>query len=241
MSEELGRIQKPNVDEFKKGRKLFLIPLVFNYQGFPQEYENLCKKYWEQVNSQISGMENKLGSIKYIFHELVVENDENALKAVQAMHNGCDIVIKPRIDSGAKIVATEDQQVVAELMDWSRCLSFGLQTRKAIDTIQNFYYDALQKRKDFILKNLDETLKEDEICLFFMSEEQHIQFPQDIQVFYVAPPVLDELKRWMRDYQTRLERGEDAKEGQEDVQEHNTENESPANKQQTDESTDSEV
>ena len=32
-----------------------------------------------------------------------------------------------------------------------------------------------------------------------MREGHQVQFPVDIQVFYVAPPGLDEIKRWVRE------------------------------------------
>jgi len=205
MSEELGKIEKPKADDFKDGRKLFLVPLVFSYSGFPQEYTDLCTRYWKQVDDQINSLENKLGSVKYIFHELISDIDDSTVQSIGSLHSGYDKVIKPRTERGAKVVMTEDKQAVAELMDWSRCLSIGLQTRKATDTIHNFYLETSKRRDDFLVKNLDETLKENEICILFMSEGQHIQFPSDIQVFYVAPPVLDEVKRWLRDYQEKVQ------------------------------------
>ena len=36
--------------------------------------------------------------------------------------------------------------------------------------------------------------------------EHQLQFPRDIQVFYVAPPALDEIHRWLRDQQERERR-----------------------------------
>jgi hypothetical protein len=37
-----------------------------------------------------------------------------------------------------------------------------------------------------------------------MAEGHHIQFPQDMRIFYVSPPSLDEIKRWLRDYETKM-------------------------------------
>jgi hypothetical protein len=36
-----------------------------------------------------------------------------------------------------------------------------------------------------------------------MREGLQIQFPSDIQVFYIAPPALDEIKRWLREKESR--------------------------------------
>jgi hypothetical protein len=43
-----------------------------------------------------------------------------------------------------------------------------------------------------------ETLKAGESGLLFMREGHSVQFPQDIEVFTVAPPALDEIRRWQR-------------------------------------------
>jgi hypothetical protein len=40
-----------------------------------------------------------------------------------------------------------------------------------------------------------------------------VKFPADMQVFYVAPPALDEIKRWLREQEEkqRKEQGEKEK------------------------------
>jgi len=38
-----------------------------------------------------------------------------------------------------------------------------------------------------------------------MREGHQVQFPLDIQVFYVAPPGLDEVKRWLRDPEAKAQ------------------------------------
>ena len=35
--------------------------------------------------------------------------------------------------------------------------------------------------------------------MLFISEGHGVQFPSDIQVFFVAPPALDAVKRWIND------------------------------------------
>ena len=37
------------------------------------------------------------------------------------------------------------------------------------------------------------------MALLFIREGHRVQFPPDIEVFSVAPPVLDEIHRWLRD------------------------------------------
>jgi guanylate kinase len=90
-------------------------------------------------------------------------------------------------------------------MDWSRCLAIGLQNQGVIFRVYGFYTEANKKRNDYITKHLDETLGADETGLLFMREGHQIQFPADVQVFYVSPPSLDEIHRWFRDRESQPE------------------------------------
>ena len=61
------------------------------------------------------------------------------------------------------------------------------------------YQKATKGRFEHIGARIDETLKEDEVGALFIREDHRVQFPSDVQVFYVAPPALDALKRWIDD------------------------------------------
>jgi hypothetical protein len=203
MAEELGKIEKPAVEEYITGRKLFFVPLVFSAPDLPQEFTEKYNRYWEQVDSQIAGLEIKLGPIKYIFHELVPEAGEEAIKTIKQLKVNSLQIIESRREKGALLEAMEDEETLAELMDWSRCLAVGLQSQKAYASVYEFYTEANKKRNEFISKKINETLKENESAIVIMGENHHVQFPSDMRIFYVAPPALDELKRWMRDYESK--------------------------------------
>ena len=79
----------------------------------------------------------------------------------------------------------------------------GLQNPKVIAKIYEFYIETARKRNEAINKKLDETLQENEIGIIMLRENHQVQFPSDIQVFYVAPPALDEIKRWVREQETK--------------------------------------
>jgi len=93
--------------------------------------------------------------------------------------------------------------LLTEFMDWSRCLSVGLQNQKVLTKVYEFYTEASKKRNEHIAKQIDETLKANEIGILLMGEGHQVQFPPDIQVFYVTPPALDEIKRWLRDQEAK--------------------------------------
>ena len=90
-------------------------------------------------------------------------------------------------------------------MDWSRCLAVGLQSQPVFTRVYESFTGASKKRDEYIAGQIDQTLKVDEIGVLLMREGHQVQFPPDIQVFYVAPPALDEVNRWLRDRQAKSE------------------------------------
>ena len=207
MSEELGKIEKPEVTEFKRGRKLYFIPLIHCGKESPEEYLEKFNRYWNQVENQMNALELKLGKVAKVYHELVPASGEDGAKVVKELNDKSYQVVKNRLEKGAQLEATEESGLLTELMDWSRCLAAGLQNQKVFTQIYEYYTEVSEKRNEYISRQIDETLKEDEIGVLFMREGHKVQFPQDIQVFYVAPPALDEIGRWLRDREAKQEEG----------------------------------
>jgi hypothetical protein len=212
MSEELGKIQKPLAENFKAGRKLYFVPLVFSTPDLPLDISLKYSTYWDQVDSQIAGLESSLGQVTYILHELVYESGEAGLKTLEQVSTGSVSLVRSRVDKGSKFEPAEDNDIITELMDWSRCLNLGLQNQKVFSTIYQNYTDANTKRNTFISNKIDSLVKGDESCILIMAEGHHVQFPADMQVFYVAPPALDEIKRWTRDQEEKQRQEQAAKE-----------------------------
>ena len=205
MSEELGKIQKPSVEELRQGKKLYFVPLIYCGKEAPSEYVEKYNDYWKQVEDQISNLELKLGNVQIILHEFITANGEEGARAIKELNAKTYEIVHGRIDKGAQIKALENSELVAELMDWSRCISVGLQSQKASNSVYDSYIEISKSRNAYIAQQIKETLDTDEIGLLFMREEHQIQFPHDIEVFYVAPPGLDEIKRWLRDSQAKQE------------------------------------
>lgn len=199
MSEELGKIEKPLAEEFKKGRKLYFIPLVYCGKEPEPEYLEKFNRYWEQVEEQMSDLELKLGRVDKIYHELVPVGGDDGIKVIKELNDKSYQIIEIRLGGGAQLKVTEEAGLLTEFMDWTKCLTVGLQNQKVVVKVYEFYLEASRKRNEYIAKQIDETLQADEIGILFMREGHQVQFPPDIQVFYVAPPTLDELKRWLRD------------------------------------------
>jgi hypothetical protein len=84
-------------------------------------------------------------------------------------------------------------------MDWERCLLLGFMSDKVARMVGEFYVEASRKRYECIAREIDETLKAGERAILFISEGHQIQFPQNMQVFSVFPPALDQIHKWFRD------------------------------------------
>lgn len=151
----------------------------------------------------MSELELKLGKVEKIYHELIPAGGKDGVKVIKGLNDKSYQTIKNRLDKGARLEATEDSELLTEFMDWSRCLALGLQNRKVFIKIYESYTEASKKRNEHIARQIDETLKADETGVLFMREGHQVQFPPDIQVFYVAPPALDEIKRWLRDREAK--------------------------------------
>ena len=206
MAEELGKIEKPPVEEFKKGRKLYFIPLVYRGEEAPEEYLEKFNKYWKQVEEQITELELKLGKVNRIYHELIPVGDEAGSEAIKELSEQSHKITKDCLEKGAQLEAVEESDLLTEFMDWSKCLIVGLQNQKVFTKVYESYTEVSKKRNEYIANKIDKTLKTDEIGLLFIRENHRVQFPSDIQVFYIAPPTLDEIKRWLREHQAKSEK-----------------------------------
>jgi hypothetical protein len=206
MGEELGKIEKPAVSSFKKGRKLFFVPVIYSNEVTAEGYKQNFTKYWEQVIKQLDELSSKLGQINKIYHELIDAAGEKGAETMKELNESSYNLTKSLTDKKALLEALEDTDLLTEFMDWSRCLMIGLQNPKVMTKVYEAYVDTGKKRNEQITKKIDETLKENEIGVLMMRENHQVQFPPDIQIFYVSPPALDEIKRWLREQDRKTEK-----------------------------------
>ncbi len=202
MSQQLGKVEKPSASKFRTGRKLFFVPLIFTPLQPEPALSELVKSYWNQVQEQVRNLEEKLSEVKKVYHELIPVGGKRGLKAVETLSRESHRIIKSILDKGTKLQSVEDRDLLAEFMDWSKCLSVGLQSRVAIARVYQSYIEVQKRRADQIAEKIDRTLKSEETGVLVMREGHQVQFSSDIQVFYVSPPGLDEIKRWLRARQT---------------------------------------
>lgn len=208
MTEPLGKIAKPEAEHFTGKRKLYLVPLIFSGEGAPSEYVEKFNLYWEQVSQHVANLELKIGKVSHIYHESITMAGENGLKVIEKLNPACCQIVRDKCQSGAVLEATEDKELSEECIDWERCLLMGFISQKVAKMVSEFYLEALRKRYEHIARRINETLKANEVGMLFIREGHMVQFPQDIEVFSVAPPALDEIHRWRRDRSSPEKRDE---------------------------------
>ena len=199
MSETLGKMEKPEASQFKNGRKLFFVPLVFKPVEEDASLSELTAKYWGEVENQLTNLESKLSDIKKIYHELLP--GEEGIKRLKDLGIGSHRIVESLMGKGAALTQIEDADIMDEFTDWGRCLSVGLQSPVVFGKVYEAYQESGKKREEHIAKRIDDTLQADETAVLFMRESHRVQFPADIQVFYVAPPSLDAIQRALREKQ----------------------------------------
>lgn len=199
MTTPLTQIPKPEAGQYAARRKLFLVPIFLFPPDLPDDAAQLLQRYWSEVRDHIQNLERSLGGVKYVFHETIYADGDEGMAMVEAMNPyGCSF-IQALCGAGASLQATEDRTVVEEHSDWQRCLSVGLMSEKVMNLAMTGIEETTQQRFDHIGKRISETLRDSEAGILFISEGHRVQFPADIQVFFVAPPALDALKRWLDD------------------------------------------
>jgi hypothetical protein len=199
MPEQLGKIERLEVEHFKKGKKLYLVPLIYCGESAPDEYKEKCNRYWQQVAEQLGSLSSKIGTVNRVYHESIFESGENGVKASEKLNAASYRIAKTHCDNGATFEAIEERGLLEEVMDWQRCLMTGFISDEVASRVSGFYSEAAKKRNELMAKRISETLKEDEAGLLFIREEHSVQFPGDVEVFSIYPPALDEIHRWYRD------------------------------------------
>lgn len=206
MSEELGRVEKPEVSSFKQTRKIVQVPLVYSSKDAPPDYVELFEKYWQQVDEMITKLEARLGRVTVILHESITDSGEEGYKVMQELNPQSHTICMARSKNGGRLVAFEDPALLADVMDWERCMMIGFLSENVARKVYDSFSESSKLRYQHISKAIADLLKDGDIALLFIREGHAVQFPPDVDVFMVAPPALDEIHRWARERREGLEK-----------------------------------
>ena len=201
--ETLGKIDKPPVEQFKIGRKLYCVPLVYSSNDSPQDYLEIINQYWTQVEEHVNMLE-KVEKISKIYFESISVSGEEAMQIIKEENEKAYKLVKIKYESGGQLQALEDGELFNERMDCMVCMAVVGRSHTVLAKISKFFEEANKKRDDHIAKQIVGTLKEDEAGMLVMNDQDRVriqsQFPSDIHVFLVHPRALDDIYRWLRDH-----------------------------------------
>ena len=193
----IGQMPKPEAERFREDRKLLLVPLLIPFPGLPEKGQRILDRYWSDVREQIENMERRLGKIKHVYHEAIDSSDDGGLKTLDDMNPSISGFVRTLCRSGATMEATEDRALLEESTDWQRCLTIGLMSEKVLKLASDGYQESTTQRYEHIARRIDTSLGENEVGALFIGQDHRVQFPTDVQVFYVSPPSLDQYRRWV--------------------------------------------
>lgn len=191
------------------GRKLYLVPLVLEVKQGPEGYNERVETYWKEVAEHVAKLEARFGQIRKVYHESFVEEGEAALTIIQETNPRAHRMIERKVRKGAELVPIEDPELLREAVDWGRCLAI-VSSVNAFRHVSGLYQEARRKRSEAMIERIDTSLQDEEAGLLIIGQEHGLQFPPDIQVFYVSPPSLDEIQRLLREHTARTETGQDS-------------------------------
>jgi hypothetical protein len=214
MTQEIGRVERPSAENYRGKRKLLLVPLMYGPPDVAPEGLAIVERYWEQVRAQTNALEGTLGSLRHIFCETLAAGGPEGLEHLQHGDRHSFQFVQTKCTGGAVLQPTEDQDILLETLDLQRFLMLPLASEKVARRVHDWFAETNKSRYQYIAQRIDTTLGQDETGLLLISERHQVQFPADIEVFYVAPPALDEYRRWLRNWAARREQppqgGDDA-------------------------------
>ena len=202
-AQELGRITRPTASQYQGRRKLLLVPLVYGPPADVQDGVATLQKYWDQVQTQVGALESALGGLRHIYHESLAEGGQEGLERLGRVDLSSHQFVQARCAAGAALEATEDGGCLAETLDLQRCLLLPFASESVARRLHEWFNESNRKRYEHIARRIDATLGVNEVGLLLVSERHQIQFPTDIEVFYVSPPALDEFRRWLQEWVAR--------------------------------------
>jgi tRNA/tmRNA/rRNA uracil-C5-methylase (TrmA/RlmC/RlmD family) len=200
MAQELGRISRPTTAQYEGRRKLLLVPLVYGPPAEAPDGVAALQKYWTEMQLQVDSLQAALDGLHHIYHESLYQGGQEGLEYLEKADQRSHQFVKAKCELGAVLEATEDAATLAETLDLQRCLMMPLASEKVALRLHEWFNESNKSRYENIASQIDTTLGQNEVGMLLVSERHQIQFPKDIEVFYVSPPALDEFRRWLQNW-----------------------------------------
>ena len=214
MSEELGKISKPQAEGVQLKKKLYLVQNIQNYFPGNKDFESLLKEYWDSISDQLDNLEKTAGNINFIYIEGMYQEYDVASKLLSDNNKWCLSTIESRVKSGSNYKKIEDENNYKQLIDWTRIAQLGFVSENAKEVTEENYKKIITERSTIVHDELNK-IKEGEAALFIISSGSH-KFPEDMEIFNVIPPSLDKMNRWITENQNSLQDSNQEKEVQDE-------------------------
>jgi hypothetical protein len=163
------------------------------------------------MQTQVEALETALGGLQHIYHESLTVGGDEGLEQLGAADQRSHGFITSKTQSGAVLEATEDMDVLLETLDLQRCMMIPLASASVGSRLKDWHAESNRQRYEHIANQIDSTLGENETGLLLISERHQVQFPTDVEVFYVSPPALDEYRRWFNNWMEQQQKEAEAK------------------------------
>ena len=193
----LSHIPRPSAERYGGKRSLFLVPNYAAQPDLPDEGLALVDRYWSDVRDAISNLERALGPVRKVYHEMISADGDEGLGQIEAANPSAFALIRALCRSTAELRALEDAELVAEHFDWYMVQMMGPSSQAVATAAVEGFQRTLDQRYANIAERISSDLGEGESAALFIREDHRVQFGADVQVFYVSPPSLDALKRWV--------------------------------------------
>lgn len=214
MSEELGKISKPQAENVQLKRKLYLVQNIQNYFPDNNEFETLLSEYWESISDQLDNLEKTAGNITKVYIEGMYQDYDVASKLLEENNKWCFETISSRINSGSEYGKIEEENNYKELIDWTRIAQLGFISENVKEITEKNYTSIINARTKIIHDEINK-MKNGDAALFIISSGSH-KFPEDLEIFNVIPPSLDKMNRWITENQKGIQQENDNQRDQEE-------------------------
>jgi len=196
---ELGKIQKPNVEDFKGKRRLFCITNLFPPDDEDEKLKDLIEKYWQEALAHIEKLE-KLGFVTKIFIETIFIEGQEAVDVIRETNPYLYPLIEKKVSEGAVVIGVEEPETFGEFIDWANCIRV-VRTASVTEKVYEFFDSATKKRIEGIRDKIVNNLQEGESAILILNERERVKLdlPQDIEIFLVVPSFYDDIMRYLRE------------------------------------------
>ncbi len=215
---ELGKIEKPEVNNFKGKRKLYVVPtLPFEDLAMQFNLDNeKVERFWLEVKEKIDYFVSTYGDINVLYSEGLNDDENIGLEFFYKFGKESNHykLIKNLVDKGANLRGIDK----SEFMRKSRLIfeEYSKSFLPEIEEIHKGFYGKdidFDRWREYLAKRIQEIqdemgklalkiindMPENANGILIITDGRPIEFPESMDVFQIRPPSFDEIARIVRE------------------------------------------